>query len=75
MEKEPKCIQVYDLHMKNGKVITYSEPFEIPNEKGIVEQFKRRKKKFLEFGDYLYGYVIPFDQISFIVATDVKEIY
>ena len=40
-------------------------------EKGLIGQFKRGKKRFLEYGDLLHGYTIPFDQISFIVATEV----
>ena len=68
---EPKYYQCYDLHMKNGKVISYAEDYDIPAEKGIIGQFKRGKKRFLEYGDLLHGYTIPFDQISFIVATEV----
>lgn len=70
---EPKYYQCYDLHMKNGKVISYAEDYEIPAEKGIIGQFKRGKKRFLEYGDLLHGYTIPFDQISFIVATEVVK--
>ena len=68
---EPKYYQCYDLHMKNGKVLNYAEDYVIPAEKGLIGQFKRGKKRFLEYGDLLHGYTIPFDQISFIVATEV----
>lgn len=68
---EPKYYQCYDLHMKNGKVLNYAEDYDIPTEKGLIGQFKRGKKRFLEYGDLLHGYTIPFDQISFIVATEV----
>ncbi|MBP3897843.1 MAG: hypothetical protein J6D57_08480 [Mogibacterium sp.] len=68
---EPKYYQCYDLHMKNGKVLNYAEDYDIPAEKGLIGQFKRGKKRFLEYGDLLHGYTIPFDQISFIVATEV----
>lgn len=68
---EPKYYQCYDLHMKNGKVLNYAEDYDIPAEKGLIGQFKRGKKRFLEYGDILHGYTIPFDQISFIVATEV----
>ena len=68
---EPKYYQCYDLNMKNGKVLNYAEDYDIPAEKGLIGQFKRGKKRFLEYGDLLHGYTIPFDQISFIVATEV----
>lgn len=70
---EPKYYQFYDIHMKNGKVLSYAEDYDLPVEKGIVEDFKKGNKKFLEYGDLLHGYTIPFDQISFIVETDVKQ--
>ncbi len=70
---EPKYYQCYDLHMKNGKVLNYAEDYDIPAEKGLIGQFKRGKKRFLEYGDLLHGYTIPFDQISFIVATEVVK--
>ena len=73
MQKEPKYYQFYDIHMKNGKVLSYAEDYEIPAGKGIIGDFKRGTKKFLEYGDLFHGYTIPFDQISFIVATDVKQ--
>lgn len=69
----PKYYQCYDLHMKNGKVLNYAEDYDIPAEKGLIGQFKRGKKRFLEYGDLLHGYTIPFDQISFIVATEVVK--
>ena len=70
---EPKYYQFYDLHMKNGKVLSYAEEYDIPAEKGIVGEFKRGKKRFLEYEDLFHGYTIPFDQISFIVASDVRQ--
>ena len=73
MQKEPKYYQFYDIHMKNGKVLSYAEDFDIPAGKGIIGDFKRGTRKFLEYGDLFHGYTIPFDQISFIVATAVKQ--
>ena len=73
MQKEPKYYQFYDIHMKNGKVLSYAEDYDIPAGKCIIGDFKRGTKKFLEYGDLFHGYTIPFDQISFIVATDVKQ--
>lgn len=70
---EPKYIQLYDLHMKNGKVLSYAEDYDIPAEKGIVGDFKRGKKRFLEYENLFQVYTIPFDQISFIVATEVHK--
>ena len=70
---EPKYYQFYDLHMKNGKVLSYAEEYDIPAEKGIVGEFKRGKKRFLEYEDLVHGYTIPVDQISFIVAADVRQ--
>ena len=70
---EPKYYQFYDLHMKNGKVLSYAEEYDIPAEKGIVGEFKRGKKRFLEYEDLFHGYTIPLDQISFIVATEVQK--
>ena len=61
--------------MKNGEVIDLYEDYNIPVNEGIVGDFKRGKKKFLEFGDRLFCfYTIPFDQISFIAMTDVKKV-
>ena len=73
MQQEPKYYQFYDIHMKNGKVLSYAEDYDIPAGKGIIGDFKRGTRKFLEYGDLFHGYTIPFDQISFIVATDVKQ--
>jgi hypothetical protein len=77
MEKisEPKYYQIYQLHMKNGEIISIGEDYDIPVEKGLIGDFKRGKKKFLEFSDILCGYTIPFDQISFIAATEVKKVW
>ena len=73
MQQEPKYYQFYDIHMKNGKVLSYAEDYDIPAGKGIIGDFKRGTRKFLEYGDLFHGYTIPFDQISFIVATNVKQ--
>lgn len=73
ISNEPKYYQFFDLHMKNGKVLSYAEDYDIPAEKGIIGQFKQGKKKFLEYGDLFQSYIIPFDQISFIVATEVRK--
>ena len=73
MQQEPKYYQCFDIHMKNGKVLSYAEDYDIPAGKGIIGDFKRGTKKFLEYGDLFHGYTIPFDQIAFIVATEVKQ--
>ena len=72
-EPEPKYYQCYELHMKNGDVLSFAEDYDIPVEEGIIGDFKKGKKKFLEYGDLFRGYTIPFDQISFIVMTDVMK--
>ena len=71
--KTPDFMQFYELHMKNGNVLNYAEDYEIPAESSIVEVFKRGKKKYFEYGDLFRDYTIPFDQISFIVATEVQK--
>ena len=53
---EPKYYQFYDLHMKNGKVLSYAEEYDIPAEKGIVGEFKRGKKRFLEYEDLFFKF-------------------
>ena len=55
------------------KAIKVLKDYDIPYEKGLIGDFKRGKKKFLEVPDMLCGYVIPFDQIAFIAITDVKK--
>lgn len=67
----PRFYQCFELHMKNGDVLEFAEDYDIPVEKGIVGDFKKGRKKFLEYGDLFYGYIVPFDQISFIVMTKV----
>ena len=69
----PDYIQCFELHMKNGNVVTFAEDYDIPVEEGIIGDFKKREKQFLEFGDLSRSYTIPFDQISFIVMTDVMK--
>ena len=60
--------------MKNGEVLAFEEDYDIPLEEGIIGDFKSGKKKFLEYGNSCLFYAfIPFDQISFIVMTDVKK--
>ena len=49
------------------------EDYDIPVEDGIVGDFKKKKKKYIEWGDLFVGYVIPLDQISFIAITDVRQ--
>ena len=41
----------------------------------VIGQFKRGQKKYLEIGDLLCGYIIPYDQVSFIAITDVRKEY
>lgn len=68
----PESVQYFELHMKNGEVLPYVEDYDLPAEKGIIGDFKKGKKQFLEYMDHLISYIVPFDQISFIVLTDVK---
>lgn len=73
MPKIPEYIQCFELHMKNGDVVSFAEDYDIPVEEGIIGDFKKGKKRFLEYGDLFRSYTIPFDQISFIVMTDVMK--
>lgn len=70
---EPKYYQHFELHMKNGEKVDVYEDYDIPASKGIIGQFKRGQKKYLEIGDLLCGYIIPYDQVSFIAITDVRK--
>lgn len=74
MQNKPKYYQHFEIHMKNGEKIDVYEDYEIPAEKGIMGEFKRGKKKFLEVNDFICGFIIPYDQVSFIAITDVKKI-
>lgn len=49
------------------------EDYNIPLEEGIIGEFKKGKEKFLEVNDLLCGFVIPYDQVSFIVILEVKK--
>ena len=73
--KFPEYVQFYDLHMKNGEVMVYGEDYDTPPGKGIIGDFKSGKKKYLEYGNQFHDYVIPFDQISFIVSTNVQKCF
>ena len=73
MNESPEYYQHFQLHMKNGEILDFFEDYDIPVMDGIVGDFKRGKKKFLEYGDLFIGYTIPFDQISFIVMCDVQK--
>ena len=66
-------MQWFEIHMKNGEVLEYAEDYDLPVEKGIIGDFKKGKKQFLEYGNLFCSYTIPFDQISFIVMTDVVK--
>ena len=70
---DPKYYQHFELHMKNGETINVYEDYDIPYEDGIIGDFKKGKKKFLEVNDLLCGFVIPFEQISFIAILDVQK--
>jgi hypothetical protein len=59
--------------MKNGEKVDVYEDYDIPASKGIIGQFKRGQKKYLEIGDLLCGYIIQYDQVSFIAITDVRK--
>ena len=74
MEKEAKFYQRFELHMKNGDVVEVYEDYDLPAEKGIIGQFKRGRKKFMEVNDSICGYIIPYDQVSFIVVAGVKKV-
>ena len=50
---EPKYYQHFELHMKNGEKVDVYEDYDIPASKGIIGQFKRGQKKYLEIGDLL----------------------
>ena len=73
MKKEAKFYQRFELHVKSGDVVEIYEDYDIPIEKGIVGDFKRGRKKFLEVNDSICGYIIPYDQVSFIVIAGVKK--
>ena len=60
--------------MKNGEKVDVYEDYDIPAEKGIIGQFKRGKKKFLEVPDSFCGFIIPYEQICFIVVAEVKKV-
>lgn len=49
------------------------EDYNIPLEEGIIGEFKKGKEKFLEVNDLLCGFVIPYDQVSFIAILEVKK--
>ena len=51
MTTDGKMDQFYDIHMKNGNVLSYAEDYDIPAGKGIIGDFKRGTRKFLEYGD------------------------
>ena len=70
---EPKCYQIYQLHMKNGEVISIAEDYDIPAKDGLIGMFKRKEVEFLEYTDILHGYTVPIDQISFIIAAEVEK--
>ena len=74
MNNGPTHLQWFELHMKNGEVISYAEDYHLPAEKGLIGDFKRGQKKFLQYGCLFRDYYIPFDQISFIVLTEVQKI-
>lgn len=74
MIQDPKYYQRYELHMKNGEILDYLEDYELPDEDGLIGDFKKGKKKFLEYGNLFCDYTIPFDQISFIVANGVEKV-
>ena len=69
----PEYIQWFELHMKNGDVLDFAEDYDIPIEEGIIGDFKEGRKKFLEYGYLIRSFTIPFDQISYIVTTDVER--
>ena len=75
MKKRPEYLQRFELHMKNGEVIEYFEDYDLPAEKGLLGDFKNGKKKFLQFGDMIVDYTIPFDQISYIVMFGVQKAF
>ena len=73
INSETKRYQRYDLHLKNGEIVTAYEDYDLPISKGIIGQFKRGQKRFLEIDDLALVYTIPYEQISYIVAAGVKK--
>ena len=73
MYNEPKYYQHYEVHMKNGEKIDVYEDYSIPVMEGIIGEFKRGKKKFLDVSDLLCGFVIPYAEVSFIAILEVKK--
>ena len=69
----PEYYQIFELHMKNGEVLELPEDYDLPVEDGVVGDLKKGKRKFLEYGDLFRSYIIPVDQISFIVITEVRQ--
>ena len=69
--KEPEYYQCFELHMTNGEILRIFEDYDLPVEDGVLGEFKDGGKQFVEFSDILGSYTVPFDQISFIVMTDV----
>lgn len=57
----PETYQCFELLMKNGEILPFAEDYDLPIEEGIIGDFKRGKKKSLEYGDLFRGYTIPFD--------------
>ena len=63
---EPKHYQHFELHMKNGEVVSVYEDYDIPYEEGLIGDFKRGKKKFLKillltlYSDSLHSYILKY---------------
>ena len=74
MNKDVKYYQRFEVHMKNGEKVDVYEDYDIPVKKGIIGEFIRGQKKFLEANGNLCSLVIPYDQISFIAISDVKKV-
>ena len=75
MKKEPKCYQIYHIHLLNGEVIEASEAYNLPVEKGLVGKFgKADKNELFEIGDAISGIsYIPKRSILYIATGDVRE--
>ena len=70
------CVQIYHIHLSNGKVIDVAEDYELPLEKGLVEEYRKANPEdVISIGDCLSGYCyIPNKNIIFISTGDVRTV-
>lgn len=72
-QKEADYYRCFTLHMKNGEKIECKEEYSIPMDESIIEEFGRGQKRMMEYGDAHHFYIVPFDQISFIVMDSPRK--